>query len=53
MEAHSLIPVKANPKVQDFNPGDTVRVSFRVREGRAGKGASVSGSGDKDTGGRY
>jgi large subunit ribosomal protein L19 len=33
MEAHSLIPVKANPKVQDFNPGDTVRVSFRVREG--------------------
>ena len=33
MEAQSLIPVKPNPKVEDFGPGDTVRVSFRVREG--------------------
>ena len=33
MEAHSLIPVQTNPKVQDFGPGDTIRVSFRVREG--------------------
>ena len=33
MEAQSLIPVTPNPKVQDFGPGDTVRVNFLVREG--------------------
>lgn len=33
MDANSLIPVNPNPKVQEFGPGDTVRVSFRVREG--------------------
>ena len=33
MEAHSLISVTPNPKVQDFGPGDTVRVNFRIREG--------------------
>ena len=33
MEARSVIPLKPNPKVEDFGPGDTVRVSFRVREG--------------------
>ena len=33
MEAHSLIPTTPNPKVQDFGPGDTVRVNFRIREG--------------------
>ena len=33
MEAQSLIPVQINPNVQDFGPGDTVRVSFRIREG--------------------
>ena len=33
MEAQSLIPVKANPEVQDFGPGDTVRVNFRIKEG--------------------
>ena len=33
MEAKSLISVKPNPKVLDFAPGDTVRVSFRVKEG--------------------
>ncbi len=34
MEAKQLIEVKPNPKVQDFGPGDTVKVSFRVREGQ-------------------
>ena len=33
MEAQSLIPVTPNPNVQEFRPGDTVRVSFRVKEG--------------------
>ena len=33
MEAQSLIPVTPNPNVKEFGPGDTVRVSFRVREG--------------------
>ncbi len=33
MEAEALIPVKPNRKVQHFRPGDTVRVSFRVKEG--------------------
>lgn len=33
MHAQSLIPVVANPKIEDFSPGDTVKVNFRVREG--------------------
>ena len=33
MDLHTLIPVEPNPNIPDFNPGDTVRVSFRVREG--------------------
>ena len=33
METHSLMPLQPNPKVVDFGPGDTVRVSFRIREG--------------------
>ena len=33
MDAQSLIPVTPNPKIQDFGPGDTVKVNFRVREG--------------------
>ena len=32
MDAQSLITVESNTKVEDFVPGDTVRVSFRVRE---------------------
>ena len=33
MDAHHLIAVEPNPKVEDFQPGDTVRVSTRVTEG--------------------
>jgi large subunit ribosomal protein L19 len=33
MDAHYLISVEPNPKVQEFQPGDTVRVSLRVKEG--------------------
>ena len=33
MEAHELIDLKPNPEIDDFRPGDTVRVSSRVTEG--------------------
>jgi large subunit ribosomal protein L19 len=33
MDAQDLITVEANPRVQGFQPGDTVRVSIRVKEG--------------------
>ena len=33
MDAHHLIDIEPNPKVQDFGPGDTIRVSIKVTEG--------------------
>ena len=33
MDAHDLIALEPNPNIDDFNPGDTVRVSIRVSEG--------------------
>ncbi len=33
MDAHHLVATEPNPKIQDFRPGDTVRVSIMVREG--------------------
>ena len=33
MDAHHLIAVSPNERVQDFRPGDTVRASIRVTEG--------------------
>ncbi|MDA1349595.1 MAG: 50S ribosomal protein L19, partial [Chloroflexi bacterium] len=33
MDAHHLIKLEPNPKVQDFRPGDTVRVDIKVTEG--------------------
>ncbi len=33
MDAHQLVEVKPNPKIEEFRPGDTVRVSIRVKEG--------------------
>ncbi len=33
MDAHHLIDIEPNPKVQDFRPGDTIRVSIKVTEG--------------------
>ena len=33
MDAQSLVNVEPNPNVQEFHPGDTVRVSIRVTEG--------------------
>jgi large subunit ribosomal protein L19 len=34
MEAHHLVPVEPNPNIEDFQPGDTVRVGIRVTEGQ-------------------
>ena len=33
MEAHHLAPVADNPEVDDFRPGDSVRVTIKVKEG--------------------
>ena len=33
MDAHNVVTLDANPKVQDFHPGDTVRVGIAVKEG--------------------
>ena len=33
MEAYELIEVENNPKIMDFQPGDTVKVNIRVVEG--------------------
>ena len=33
MDVQSVITHLPNPNVQEFSPGDTVKVSFRVREG--------------------
>ena len=43
MDANSLIPVEANPKVQEFVPGDIVRVSFRVKEGERERAQAFQG----------
>ena len=33
MDAHDLVSVKTNPKIEDFQPGDTVAVGLKVTEG--------------------
>ena len=33
MDAHNLIQIEKNPEIEDFSPGDTVRVNVRVVEG--------------------
>ena len=33
MDADQLVAVEPNPKVEDFHPGDTVRVRTKVTEG--------------------
>ena len=34
MEAYELIKLEPNPNIQNFQPGDTVRVGIRVTEGQ-------------------
>ena len=33
MEAYELVKLEPNPAIEDFQPGDTVRVSIKVTEG--------------------
>jgi len=33
MNVETLVQVNPNPKVAEFHPGDTLRVSLRIREG--------------------
>ena len=33
MDAHDLVAIEPNPEIDEFQPGDTVRVSIRVKEG--------------------
>jgi len=33
MEAQDLISIESNDRIEQFNPGDTVKVSIKVREG--------------------
>ena len=33
MEAHQLVHLEPNPNIEEFQPGDTVRVEIRVTEG--------------------
>ena len=51
MEAKSLLQLKPNPKVQDFRPGDTVKVGFRVREGQRERVQAFQGVVIKEHGG--
>lgn len=34
MDAYQLIAIEPNPRVQEFHPGDTVRVEIKVTEGQ-------------------
>ena len=33
MEAREVVQLEENPKIASFNPGDTVKVNVRIREG--------------------
>jgi large subunit ribosomal protein L19 len=33
MEASQILKPESNPKIPNFEPGDTVKVNFRIREG--------------------
>ena len=33
MDVDALFPLTANPKIQEFRSGDTVKVTIRIREG--------------------
>ena len=33
MDAHHLITLEPNPRIEEFHPGDTVKVSIKVIEG--------------------
>lgn len=43
MDAHSLIPSEKNPDIEDFGPGDNVRVEVRVVEGERVRNQAFEG----------
>ncbi len=58
MEARPNNSVKPNPNVEPFGPGDSVRVSFRVREGdrervQVFQGVVIRRRGGKDVGANF
>ena len=52
MAVSSVINVKANPKIQEFGPGDSVKVNYRVREGERERIQAFQGVVIKRRGGR-
>ena len=43
MEAREVVQLEPNPKIEDFRPGDTVKVSVRIREGERQRLQSFEG----------
>ena len=43
MEAHQLVQLEPNPNIEEFQPGDTVRVEIRVTEGERTRLQAFSG----------
>ena len=52
MAVSSVINVKANPKIQEFGPGDSVKVNYRGPGGGAGANSGLPGCGHQATRGR-
>lgn len=44
MDVQHLVTVEANPRVEVFRPGDTVRVGFQVREGDRVRTQAIEGT---------
>ena len=43
MEAREVVALEANPKIQEFHPGDTVKVNVWIREGERQRQQSFQG----------
>ncbi|MEX2598770.1 MAG: 50S ribosomal protein L19 [Dehalococcoidia bacterium] len=43
MEARDVVALEANPKIADFQPGDTVKVSVWIREGQRRRAQAFQG----------
>ena len=52
MDAHHLIHTEPNPKIQDFSPGDTVKVYVVVREGTRVRSQMFQGTVIRKRGGK-
>ena len=44
MDLRNIVALSTNPKVQEFRPGDTVKVTIRVREGERERLQAVQGA---------